>query len=92
MKTDKGLFQAMRESEIHEETPFTVDKFKKFIEQLEFVPPKTPQMMLGLDFVKGVREQHGDDGLYNFIKEVDILCGGDTYDYLNDFIKKYEKK
>ena len=71
----------------------TEQDLKDFIKETFSSVRKEPaQMVLGLDFIKGIRKQEGDDGLYNFLCNVVVLCCDDAHDYLQKFIKEYKNK
>jgi hypothetical protein len=55
-------------------------------------PPKgrKRQLMIGMDFIKGMRKSNGDKFTYDFLNNFEIMCDMDTYDYIIDFLKDFE--
>lgn len=69
----------------------TEDDLKKFIKDTFSNVKKTKRyLIIGPDFIPKMRKEQGDKYAYDFLTAVNIQCGQDTLNYIEEFIKEYE--
>lgn len=69
----------------------TEDDLKKFVKDMfSNIKPTKRYIILGPDFIPSLRKNEGDEYAYNFISAVNIQCGQDALNYIEEFIKEYE--
>lgn len=70
----------------------TSEDFVNWAKEIFADKKEARSFIIGYDTVVWFREYFGDDSLYAFVKNTNIMCGEDTGKYIEEFIKEYESK
>ena len=79
---------------LHRKEP-TVSDIETWAKQLFTNVPRTKRtVVIGPDFAKAYRKEIGDDKFYAWVTSewIEIQCGEETYNYIQEFVKWYELK
>ena len=72
----------------------TSEDFEKWIKEIFVNNDKSQKRWMVIDHatIIGLREEMGDDWLYSFVKSVNIMCGEDTANYIENFVNEHENR
>lgn len=87
------IFKGMGKEYI-ESNKLTSEDFEIWIKEI-FTNNNKPQkrwMIIDYATVVGLRKEMGDDWFYSFVKSVNIMCGEDTANYIENFVNEHENR